>query len=83
MGIARWILNNMFKAKYFCGLILVDLKDTKDKGKFQMFVKVAIANFSLTLTHFSPMSHSYTPWKLQKTYGFLTIFRGYRNVTLD
>ena len=26
----------------------------------------------LTLTHFSPVSHFYTPWKRQKTFGFLT-----------
>ena len=30
------------------------------------------------LTYFSPMSHFYTPWKCQKT-----VFRGYRNVTLE
>ena len=28
------------------------------------------------LTHFSPMSHFYTPWKRQKTYGFLTFLEG-------
>ena len=28
------------------------------------------------LTHFSPMSHIYTPWKRQKTYGFLTFSEG-------
>ena len=32
----------------------------------------------LELTHFSPMSHFYTPWKR-----FSDAFRGYRNVTLD
>ena len=26
----------------------------------------------LILTHFSPVSHFYTPWKHQKTFGFLT-----------
>ena len=25
-----------------------------------------------SLTHFSPVSHFYTPWKRQKTFGFLT-----------
>ena len=29
-----------------------------------------------SLTHFNTMSHFYTSWKLQKTYGFLTFFRG-------
>ena len=36
-----------------------------------------------SLTHFSPVSHFYTPWKRQKTFGFSDVFRGYRNVTLD
>ena len=42
--------------------------------------------FHSHLTHFSPVSHFYTPWKRQKTKGFLTlfsdVFRRYRNVTL-
>ena len=28
------------------------------------------------LTHFSPVSHFYTSWKLQKTFGFLTFSEG-------
>ena len=28
------------------------------------------------LTHFSPVSHFYTPWKRQKTKGFLTLSGG-------
>ena len=28
------------------------------------------ADFGGVSTHFSPMSHFYTPWKSQKTYGF-------------
>ena len=41
------------------------------------------------LTHFSPMSNLYTPWKRQKTSEnvrkllVLNVFRGYRNVALD
>ena len=31
---------------------------------------------NLILTYFSPMSYFYTPWKLQKTYGFLTFSGG-------
>ena len=34
-----------------------------------------IAYFSV-LTHFSPVSHFYTPWKRQKTFGFLTLSGG-------
>ena len=29
-----------------------------------------------TFTHFSPVSHFYTPWKRQKTFGFLTFSGG-------
>ena len=35
-----------------------------------------------TLTLFTSMSHFYTPWKRQKTYGFSNVFRLYRNGTL-
>ena len=28
------------------------------------------------LTHFRPMFHFYAPWKLQKTFGFLTFSGG-------
>ena len=31
---------------------------------------------SKLLTHFSPMSHFYTPWKRQKTYSFLKFAGG-------
>ena len=34
------------------------------------------SEMSLVLTHFSPVSHFYTPWKRQKTYGFLTFSGG-------
>ena len=30
----------------------------------------------MVLTHFSPVSHIYTPWKRQKTKGFLTFSGG-------
>ena len=29
-----------------------------------------------SLTHFSPVSHFYTPWKRQRTFGFLTFSGG-------
>ena len=32
--------------------------------------------FFLSLTHCSPMSHFYTPWKRRKTYGFLMFSGG-------
>ena len=36
----------------------------------------ASRNFITALTHFSPVSHFYTPWKRQKTFGFLTFSGG-------
>ena len=40
--------------------------------------KLRISSYVLkkTLTHFSPVSHFYTPWKHQKTFGFLTFSGG-------
>ena len=46
--------------------------------------------FHVTLIHFSPIFHFYTPWKRQKISGFLTVFffilggggGSYRNGTL-
>ena len=32
--------------------------------------------FPAILTHFSPVSHFYTPWKRQKTFGFLMFSGG-------
>ena len=33
-------------------------------------------SIELHLIHFSPVSHFYTPWKRQKTFGFLTFSGG-------
>ena len=35
------------------------------------------------LTHFMSIFYFYTPWKYQKTKGFLTFSKGYRNQTLE
>ena len=35
------------------------------------------------LTHFSPVSHFYTPLKTSENERFSDVFRGYRNVALD
>ena len=37
--------------------------------------KISLRLF-IALTHFSPVSHFYTPWKRQKTYGFLMFSGG-------
>ena len=34
------------------------------------------SNFINPLARFSPVSHLYTPWKRQKTFGFLTFSEG-------
>ena len=33
-------------------------------------------SIELHLTHFSPVPHFYTPWKRQKTFGFLMFSEG-------
>ena len=38
--------------------------------------KIMLSSKIYLLTHFSPISHFYTPRKLQKTYGFLTFAEG-------
>ena len=51
----------------------------RSSGKFRFGgIKWAI----LSLTNFQPMFLFYTPWKHQKTSGFLMFSRGYRSGTL-
>ena len=52
--------------------------------KYQL--QKSLKNYSVDLTHFQPMFHLYTPWKQQKTFGFLMfwfsgVFIGYKNGT--
>ena len=63
----------MITASIMKGLILIDWEISLFHYKV----------YKILLTHFSPVSHFYTFWKYQKTIGFLTFSRGYRNVTLD
>ena len=45
--------------------------------KYDFIRNLLILNFiKQYLTHFTPMSHFYNPWKRQKTYGFLTFSGG-------
>ena len=39
-------------------------------------VIIVVVSLLLTLTDFNPIVHFYTPWKCQKTFGFLTISGG-------
>ena len=55
------------KSSYNQNLIYTPLTSDKANNKVR---KRNIIWFHLT--HFSPMSHFYIPWKRQKTYGFLT-----------
>ena len=45
-----------------------------------VFEQLILSDFkmwsSAALTHFSPVLHFYTPWKRQKTFGFLTFSGG-------
>ena len=69
--------------------MIMDVKVLNDSYKESSFIdrytgptKWKVKKFG-SLTHFSPISHFYTPLKNQKTIGFRDIFKGYRNVTLD
>ena len=60
-----------------------DVKDPKEiladehfQKSGQRFNEHALFTITDRLTHFSPMSHFYTPWKRQKTIGFLTFSGG-------
>ena len=48
----------------------ITLRESQDKC-----VKLIRRGFN-QLTHFNPIFHFYTPWKRQKTKGFLTFLRG-------
>ena len=60
-----------------------------------LFVLHNASNFRVELTHFSPVSHFYTPWKRQKTFGSwppplpplictcTCAYEGVRNVSLE
>ena len=65
-----------FKFKKFWALIL--LKPLRNVLKFVMRVsqKSSKTIRGVFLTHFSPVSHFYTPWKRQKIFGFLTFLGG-------
>ena len=41
-----------------------------------LFFRLFFSKKTRTLTHFSPVSHFYNPWKRQKTTGFLTFSGG-------
>ena len=59
------LLNEVVFVRLFCFIIVA-------KTKHALWV-------SLLLTHCNQIFHFYTPWKLQKTFGFFDVFKGYRN----
>ena len=46
------------------------------KSSIHLILKLQKWRIKLALTHFSPVWHFYTPWKRQKTFGFLTFSGG-------
>ena len=75
----------MFSGRNFAKWDCLQLKFQKNVHKnFQNTLYMSLRSetcwfsgtFRTMLTHFSPISHFYTPWKCQKTYGFLTFSRG-------
>ena len=61
----------------------VESKVLKYQNKFEIVLNKELLSYKRKkgilrwfLTHFSPVSHFYTPWKRQKTCGFLTFLGG-------
>ena len=50
---------------------LVFLRQSLETRSHHSHVLIYVQNKSNILTNFSPMLHFYTPWKRQKTFGFL------------
>ena len=53
-------------------IIIIILGPVVCISSFKEEKEVCSFSFFLLLTHFSPVFHFYTPWKRQKTKGFLT-----------
>ena len=62
----------------FCEISEVTFFTKKSmKRSFQKdYFRQILIEYEILLTHFSPVSHFYTPWKCQKTFGFLTFSGG-------
>ena len=70
----------------FFGKVFKSFNFIKNKTPSNVFSLEFFKNFKISffkdhilatgLTHFSRMLHFYTPWKREKTYGFLTFLGG-------
>ena len=69
----RWWCCNIF---IHCWIFLIKANFESTIGKSKVYIVRSISPVVFrVLTHFSPISHFYTPWKRQKTIGFV-IFSG-------
>ena len=63
------------------------LPKTSDNSFFHFYIfelfNVWFDDGNSMLTHFSPVSHFYTPLKMSENLWFSDVFRWYRNVTLE
>ena len=74
----------LFRYLWMLNFLLIWLKIISTKFLFSQYfiivcvsLKIDVAKLLCTvLTHFSPVPHFYTPWKRQKTFGFLTFSGG-------
>ena len=71
----NYINNAKATPKVKIKLLLIKLDENSWKIYFQLQSLPSAEKF-IPLTHFSPMSHFYTPRKRQKTIGFLTFSGG-------
>ena len=79
-SINKSICTNTFQI-YFQVLLLFNVSpfqnwnSSQDTRNFKLSSQLLFSD-RWSLTHFSPVSHFYTPWKRQKTFGFLTFSGG-------
>ena len=73
-------LANYNSASEICQLIndsiVYDSSKVEQNGNWMILKTNYGSRLVRTLTHFSPISQFYTPWKRQKTFGFLTFSGG-------
>ena len=72
----RWNNSRNSFLKLFCKNFWWELNFYIWRRDWTLVIYRSLIEFSLFLIHYSPMSHFYTPWKRQKTHGFLTFSRG-------
>ena len=63
---------------YHCWKLLFSTQNIHCNPRILSYCHILPLSNQLTLTYFSPVPHFYTPWKRQKTFGFVTFSGGIR-----